>query len=171
MVKIRGTKDVNERSLLIIDGHLTHLEPCILQKCIENRIDVISLPAHSSIITQPCDNGINKDFKRGLKEIMIDSSADPKIRRQQLVKGIIKGIENVRKQDKIQEAWQKTGLYPFSKHVLDKLPHIYIQKQNSSPNKLDEIRKMVKQLYKKEIRKVLKDDALEELDDEDTTND
>ena len=48
----------NQRRLLIVDGHGSHVKARFIACCIQNKIDLMVLPAHSSHITQPLDVGI-----------------------------------------------------------------------------------------------------------------
>ncbi|KAA6366828.1 MAG: hypothetical protein EZS28_037644, partial [Streblomastix strix] len=132
MVEIRGDKNdplSTERSQLTVDGFITHLSPEVLEECIKCRIDVITLPSHSSCFTQPADRGINKQFKIGMKKVYIDANADAKTRREQLVQAILEGVQQARNIKKIKEAWEATELQPINRAITKSLPEKYVEKK------------------------------------------
>jgi len=53
----------NQRRLLIVDGHGSHVKARFIACCIQNKIDLKVLPAHSSHITQPLEVGIFAPLK------------------------------------------------------------------------------------------------------------
>ena len=56
----------NQRRLLIVDGHDSHVKAGFIACCIQNKIDLMVLPAHSSHITQPLDVGIFAPLKAAM---------------------------------------------------------------------------------------------------------
>ncbi|CAK39711.1 transposase Tan1-Aspergillus niger [Aspergillus niger] len=60
---IRG-KSVGKYSLLVLDGHGSHLTPEFDQSCAENEVIPICMPAHSSHLLQPLDVGCFSVLKR-----------------------------------------------------------------------------------------------------------
>lgn len=55
--------DTSEPSLLIYDGHSTHVQPAVLEIAKEHNITIIKLPPHSSHLLQPLDLAVFKAFK------------------------------------------------------------------------------------------------------------
>ena len=49
--------DINQRRLLIVDGHDSHMTPSFVANCITNCVDLMVLPSHTSHVTQPLDVG------------------------------------------------------------------------------------------------------------------
>ncbi|GCB21786.1 Pogo transposable element with ZNF domain [Aspergillus awamori] len=60
---IRG-KSVGKYSLLVFEGHGSHLTPEFDQSCTENNVSPICMPAHSSHLLQPLDVGCFSVLKR-----------------------------------------------------------------------------------------------------------
>ncbi|KAA6382592.1 MAG: hypothetical protein EZS28_021880 [Streblomastix strix] len=58
-----GVDDGEERSILHIDGHPSRINPDLWSYAWSLRIDVLCFPAHSSTVLQPCDRGVNAEFK------------------------------------------------------------------------------------------------------------
>jgi hypothetical protein len=54
-----------KRALLIIDGHSTRLQKELWDAAKESSVDVLCIPAHTSNSTQPLDQTVNAQFKRG----------------------------------------------------------------------------------------------------------
>ncbi|KAA6353621.1 MAG: hypothetical protein EZS28_050852, partial [Streblomastix strix] len=134
MVEIRGDRNdlsSTERSQLTVDGFITHLSSEVLEDCIKWRIDVITLPSHSSYFTQPADRGINKQFKIGMKKVYIDANADAKTRREQLVQAILEDVQQARNIKKIKEAREATGLQLINRAITKQLPETYVEKKGN----------------------------------------
>jgi hypothetical protein len=62
----KRSRGMNEkRALLLLDGHSTRLQKGIWEQMKENNVDVLCIPAHTSNFTQPLDQTVNAQFKRG----------------------------------------------------------------------------------------------------------
>ena len=61
MVKLNPS--VDQRAVLIVDGHKSRYDPRTLRALQENDIFLIILPAHSSRLTQPLDLRLNGIIK------------------------------------------------------------------------------------------------------------
>lgn len=57
-----------EYRLLLCDGHDSHVSADFVSFCIENRIDLVLLPPHSSHLLQPLDVGIFSPLKRAISK-------------------------------------------------------------------------------------------------------
>jgi hypothetical protein len=60
------SKSTNLQSLLIIDGHSSHVTAQFIAYCITSKIDLFLLPPHSSHKTQPFDLSIFGPLKTAL---------------------------------------------------------------------------------------------------------
>lgn len=56
-------KQLNWMSLLVFDGHNSHLSKTVVLLAIANNIELLCLPAHMSSILQPLDVGVFKTVK------------------------------------------------------------------------------------------------------------
>ena len=63
---ITRPKDPSERRLLILDGHSSHITANFIAYCMNNKIDLLVLPPHTSHVLQPLDIRIFQSLKRAL---------------------------------------------------------------------------------------------------------
>ena len=54
---IKETKDTDGPKLLIFDGHNSHISKTVVDLTVDNQIELLCLPAHTSSILQPLDVG------------------------------------------------------------------------------------------------------------------
>ena len=71
-VFIPGTMDVVKPCVLFYDGHNSHLSANVVELAMENEIDLICLPPHTSSALQPLDVGVFKGMKTRWREILSD---------------------------------------------------------------------------------------------------
>jgi hypothetical protein len=60
---------VNNRCLLLLDGHGTRNQRHIWEKMNNADVDVLCLPSHTSNFTQPLDLCVNAQFKKCLQNV------------------------------------------------------------------------------------------------------
>ncbi|EIW68903.1 hypothetical protein TREMEDRAFT_22436, partial [Tremella mesenterica DSM 1558] len=108
--------DPTRRRLLILDGHGSHLKADFIAFCIENKIDLMVLPAHTSHETQPLDNGIFAPLKRQLmKYANIAARYDScPITKSAWAADLVSARELAMTHHNIAIGWRKTGLHPFN---------------------------------------------------------
>ena len=58
----------NQRRLLIMNGHSSHMTANFIAHCMKHAIDLLILPPHTSHLLQPLDVGVFAPFKRALAE-------------------------------------------------------------------------------------------------------
>lgn len=58
--------DPSARRLLIMDGHSSHMTANVIVFCMQNVIDLLILPPHTSHLLQPLDVGVFAPLKRAL---------------------------------------------------------------------------------------------------------
>ena len=111
--------------LLVIDGHKTHATDEFMLQCLENKVWVAWLPAHSSHATQPLDVGVFSFLKRRYRahtdELALLTNADDLAKEDFLecygrARSEALTIRNGR------AGWKATGLWPVDvKKVLEYL--------------------------------------------------
>ncbi len=108
--------DPTARALLVADGHSTRADPKVLDILVENDIDCIILPAHSSSILQPLDLSVNGEFKRLLSTLYHPlQNATAEERRLYLVEQSRLALNTVLTELHICKGFTATGLWPFDK--------------------------------------------------------
>ena len=55
--------DLNKRHILILDGHNSHVMLEVVRIAMDSRLDIISLPSHTSHALQPLDIACFAPFK------------------------------------------------------------------------------------------------------------
>ena len=118
-------EDPAERRLLILDGHSSHITAKFIAYCIDNKIDLLVLPPHTSHVLQPLDISIFQPLKRALatetdRLAALDSGRIPRV---EWTEAYIRGREKAFTSKNIQIGWKATGLWPLSAlEVLNRLP-------------------------------------------------
>ena len=67
---IPETKHLDGNKLLIFDGHSSHISSTVVTMAIENNIELLCLPAHTSSILQPLDVGVFKSVKSAWRKCL-----------------------------------------------------------------------------------------------------
>ena len=62
-VFVAGTSNLDGPKLLIFDGHSSHISPQVVDLAVQNNIELLCLPAHTSSILQPLDVAVFKAVK------------------------------------------------------------------------------------------------------------
>ena len=70
-----GTKKI----LFVLDSHVSRMSIKLLKYCKKNRITLLTIPAHSSHLTQPLDCGPNGNFKHSLLRYTILECCRPRV--------------------------------------------------------------------------------------------
>ncbi|XP_050309036.1 uncharacterized protein LOC126745308 [Anthonomus grandis grandis] len=136
---------VSERPLLLImDGHVSHLDRGTIELAIQNNIILFKLPPHATNILQPLDKCCFASLKLKWNQKLTEWQ---RLNHRRLTKsefadlicelwneGITEAI--------IKKSFESTGIYPCSreKYPVDRLNKIKLQKLNESvqnPNPLD----------------------------------
>jgi len=108
--------DPNSRRLLIMDGHGSHITANVIAYAMENAIDLLILPPHTSHVLQPLDVGVFAPLKRALAlETDAASRLDPgRISRVEWTETYIRARERAFTTSTISSGWRASGLWPLS---------------------------------------------------------
>ena len=118
-------EDPSEQRLLILDGHSSHITANFIAYCMNNQIDLLVLPPHTSHMLQPLDISIFQPLKRALatetdRLAALNSGRIPRI---EWTEAYIQAHEKAFSSKNIQIGWQAAGLWPLSAlEVLNRLP-------------------------------------------------
>jgi hypothetical protein len=120
--------------LLVIDGHKTHASDDFMQACLENKIWIAWLPAHSSHATQPLDVGVFSFLKRRYRshtdELALLTSADD-LTKEDFLECYGKARRDALTIKNGRIGWRATGLWPVD---MDKvLDHPLVDTQPETP--------------------------------------
>lgn len=111
-----------EKSLLILDNHGSHLHPDVITMAKENGVILLTLPPHCSHRMQPLDVAVLGPFSTYYSNAMnVFHMHNPGVNvtiRQ--VGGFAKDAFNrAMTKSNIQSGFRKAGIYPFDKHVFN----------------------------------------------------
>ena len=108
------------RRLLIVDGHGSHVRSTFIGLCIENDIDLMILPAHTSHKTQPLDFGIFGPLKRAMtrETDRVATYSKGTIHKAIYTSLLIAARSQAMTADNIKSGWRGTGLWPLRPSLL-----------------------------------------------------
>lgn len=118
-------EDPNQRRLLVMDGHSSHITASFIAYCMKHSTDLLILPPHTSHLLQPLDVGVFAPLKRALAEetdavSRLDSS---RISRVDWVSKLMRARSRALVSSNILAGWRGAGLEPFKpQRVLRELP-------------------------------------------------
>lgn len=108
----------HEYRLLLCDGHDSHISADFVGYCIQNRIELILLPPHSSHLMQPLDVAIFGPLKLSLahKQARLFRSGIRRIEKAEWVEHYIQAREEGASEKNILAGWRGAGLFPENLH-------------------------------------------------------
>jgi hypothetical protein len=114
------SKSTNSRSLLIIDGHSSHVTARFIAYYITSKIDLFLLPPHLSHKTQPLDLLIFGPLKTviNLEVDRIFRHSTMRLPRVEWTSAYIKARARCFKPSSIESGFRKAGIYPFNPEIL-----------------------------------------------------
>ncbi|KAA6402699.1 MAG: hypothetical protein EZS28_001770 [Streblomastix strix] len=130
-------KEANEvelRSLLIIDGHSSRIQPELWRIAYSQGIDVLTIPSHSSTVAQPLDCGTNATFKQKLAKFMAltedrresdiyaKAPSAAAAYRTCFADSFEDAFTIALMPSSVRAAWAASGLVPYDESVLNNLP-------------------------------------------------
>ena len=118
-VFVPETSSLDGAKLLIFDGHSSHLSPQVVETALENNIELLCLPAHTSSILQPLDVGVFKTVKGAWRKCLqtfydqtrycnIDKRAFPSLLNQLVTGGAFSRANAI-------SAFEACGIYPLNR--------------------------------------------------------
>ena len=77
--KRRSSGLSDKKILFILDSHYSRMSLPVIRFCKRNKITLLTIPAHSSHLTQPLDCGPNGLFKRSLYSHLVSECSKPEV--------------------------------------------------------------------------------------------
>lgn len=108
--------------LLIYDGHSTHIGLKIAEMAVQNNVEILLLPPHSSHILQPLDLAVFKSLKSKWDEYLcrhLRNTGCEKISKKKMVSQIGR-LWNEFDMNIIRNGFKKAGIYPLNRGVISK---------------------------------------------------
>jgi hypothetical protein len=109
--------DLNNRHLLILDGHNSHVTLEVVTLAMNSGLDIVSLPSHTSHALQPLDVSCFKPFKAAFRQIK-DSwtlvNKGRKVEKQDLCEWTSQALQKALSSKNIKYGFRKTGIWPYN---------------------------------------------------------
>ena len=123
IVKERYGISMQNRHLLVLDGHGSHVTLEVVQKAREQGLDILTLPSHTSHRLQPLDVSIFKPFKvafRACRDRWTINNKGKGASKEDLADWVSQGLRKALTIDKIQKGFAATGIWPLNPNAMDK---------------------------------------------------
>ena len=79
-IKKRRVSGLTDKKILfVLDSHYSRMSLPVIRYCKRNKISLLTIPAHSSHLTQPLDCGPNGAFKRCLASYILSECCKPEV--------------------------------------------------------------------------------------------
>jgi hypothetical protein len=106
------------RHLLIFNGHNSHVTLEMVREAREARLDLLTLPSHTSHALQPLDATVFKPFKTHFKEyrnFWTSRNMHQKVSKEILAQWVSLGLKNALSVYIITKGFESTGIYPLNR--------------------------------------------------------
>lgn len=113
-------KTGEEPTLLIYDGHSTHVQLAVVEKAKQNNITIIKLPPHSSHLLQPLDLSVFKPYKDAWDMEMVKWQRQHKAEKlpKDQFSVIVGRVWEQLDSNVIKKGFEKSGIYPFNRNAV-----------------------------------------------------
>lgn len=107
-------KAAGRQRLLIADGHGSHIQGDFIAYCMENKIDLLIMPPHTSHLLQPLDVGVFSAFKRyhTIETHALTRLSSQRIPRAEWIELLSRARVKAMIRENILSGWRGTGLWP-----------------------------------------------------------
>ena len=124
-------------ALLLVDGHSSRANPAMLTECLEAKILVKTLVAHSSSWTQTLDRGVFRAFKVSLTTRKGNKSYKNGVEwRTEMLRHTLLAMREATSPGTVLEAWKESGCWPVdsTKAInLSNFPGLELEPRSISP--------------------------------------
>jgi hypothetical protein len=111
--------DRHSPALIVVDGHNSRHSAKIYSMCIKENIDILSIPAHTSHLLQPLDNGVNYAFKKSVSTHRLYEMVQSEKENRAAFFIILQDAVNTALTYKtIKHSWKEVGLHPFNPYLV-----------------------------------------------------
>jgi hypothetical protein len=127
-VQSMGNISIENRHLLILDGHCSHITLDVVQEARVVGLDLLTLPSHTSHVLQLLDVSVFKPFKTFFKEyrdLWTSQNLNQVVTKQTLAHWVSLGLRRALTPDNIHSGLRTTGIFSFYQEALNQLfsPH------------------------------------------------
>lgn len=123
IVQERYGINIQNRHLLVLDGHGSHVTLEVVQKAREQELDILTLPTYTSHRLQPLDVSIFKPFKvafRACRDRWTINNKGKGASKEDLADWVSQGLRKALTTEKIQKGFAAIGIWPLNPNAIDK---------------------------------------------------
>ena len=113
--------NAENRHLLVLDGHNSHVTLELVTLAMNSGLDIISLPSHTSHALQPLGVSCFKPFKtafRQIRDYWTLLNKGKRVEETDLCDWTFQTLEKSLTEKNIKSSFKKTGIWPFNGHVV-----------------------------------------------------
>jgi hypothetical protein len=117
-----GGISIENRHLLILDGHCSHVTLDVVQEARAMGLDLFTLPSHTSHALQPLDVSVFKPFKtffREYRDFWTSRNPNQAVSKQTLAHWVSLGLGRDLTPQNIKSGFKNIGIFPFDETALD----------------------------------------------------
>lgn len=117
-----GAISPENRHLLILDGHNSHVTLDVVREASAAGLDLLTLPAHTSHALQPLDVSVFKPFKqyfREYRDFWSSRNLDESATKDVLAQWVSLALRKALSVNNIQKGFSATGIFPLDFHAVD----------------------------------------------------
>lgn len=117
-----GAISPENRHLLILDGHNSHVTLDVVREASVAGLDLLTLPAHTSHALQPLDVSVFKPFKQHFREYRdywSSRNLDETTTKDVLAQWVSLVLRKALSVNNIQKGFSATGIFPLNFHAVD----------------------------------------------------
>ncbi len=108
--------------VLLIDGHLSHIDYHTTRLCKENDVLLFKLPAHTSHVMQPADRGFFNVFKGKWKNActrFMFQNPGVVVTKRSFSRLFVEAFDQTARPDVIKSSFRCSGIWPVNRHAID----------------------------------------------------
>ena len=117
-----GGVSTDQRHLLILDGHASHITLDVVQEACQAGLDLLTLPSHTSHTMQPLDVSVFKPFKTFFKQyrdFWISHNLNQLATKQMLAHWVSLALRRALTPHNIKKGFSSTGILPFNRDAMN----------------------------------------------------
>ena len=121
-VRCMGAVSTDQRHLLILDGHASHITLDVVQEARQAGLDLLTLPSHTSHAMQPLDVTVFKPFKTFFKEykdFWIAHNLNQPATKQTLAHWVSLALRRALTPQNIKKGFSTTSILPFNRDAMN----------------------------------------------------
>jgi hypothetical protein len=124
LVRNSNSISPDHRHLFILDGHISHVSIEVVQEARRARLDLLTLPSHTSHALQPLDVSVFKPFKhfvRQYRDFWMSRNLNEPASKDTLAQWVSLSLKKALTESNIKNGFSATSIFPLDEHVVDSM--------------------------------------------------